>query len=76
MQYGIQKFNAALADFTLDFRFNGNEKQKEVFKILMDLENGITEVGYGGAAGGAKTFSGVAWAWLMRTSYPNTRSFF
>jgi len=32
--------------FQLDFKFNGNEKQKEVFKILMDNSNGITEVGF------------------------------
>jgi hypothetical protein len=46
MQYGIQKFNAALADFTLNFRFNDNKKQKEVFKILMDNSNDVTEVGF------------------------------
>lgn len=51
----------------------GNEKQKQALSILLDPENPVRNLGYGGAAGGAKTFTGVAWQWMMRQRYPGTR---
>jgi hypothetical protein len=40
----------------------------------MDKET--TEVGYGGAAGGGKSWLGVAWIWFMANRYPGTKWFF
>ena len=40
-----------------------HEKQKEALKILTDDEH--AEVLYGGAAGGAKSWTGAAWLLFM-----------
>jgi len=50
-----------------------HEKQNEALCILTD---GITEeFGYGGAAGGAKSWTGCTWLTFMCLAYPGTRYF-
>jgi len=48
-------------------------KQKQTLKILLDNKNGITEVLYGGAAGGGKSYLGCLWIIIMCLKYPETR---
>lgn len=48
-------------------------KQRQAMSVLMDHTNGITELLWGGAAGGGKSFLGVAWLILSCLSYPGTR---
>jgi phage terminase large subunit len=62
-----------------DFRFitevedKTHEKQKEALYILTD---DITEeLGYGGAAGGAKSWTGGSWITFMALCYPDTKWF-
>lgn len=59
----------------LTFNTYGNEKQKLALSILLNHSNGITELGYGGWAGWAKSYTGVAWQWMMRNRYAGTRGF-
>lgn len=62
-----------------DFRFivdvNGklHEKQNEALCILTDGET--EELGYGGAAGGAKSWTGCCWVLFMAAAYPDTKWF-
>lgn len=74
----IKLFYKTLNEFHLDFKFNKNEKQKQALEILLNkkpeyLE--IDEVGLWGWAWGSKTFSGIAWQWIMRVQYAETHSF-
>ena len=46
-------------------------KQAKAWELLTDSKT--TEVFYGGAAGGGKSFLGVLWEITMRTTYPGTR---
>lgn len=50
-----------------------HEKQEEALKILTSGK--YKEFLYGGAAGGAKTWTGVCWIMFMAINYPNTRYF-
>ena len=50
-----------------------HEKQRRALKILTD--NGIDEFMYGGAAGGAKTWTGCCWLAFMGAIYPGTNWF-
>lgn len=50
-----------------------HEKQEKALKILTD--NGIDEFMYGGAAGGAKTWTGCCWLAFMGEIYPGTNWF-
>lgn len=59
----------------LTFQTYGNEKQKLCFTYLLQHPE-ITEVWYGGAAWGWKSYTWVAWQWMMRNKYPWTRWFF
>lgn len=59
----------------LTFQTYWNEKQKQALRVLLDHTNGITEVWYGGAAGWAKSYTWVAWQWMVRNKYPGTRGF-
>lgn len=62
-----------------DFRFitiqNGrkHEKQEQALCILTDKET--EEFGYGGGAGGAKSWTGCAWLAFMCKCFPDTRWF-
>lgn len=59
----------------LSFDTFWNEAQKNAFRYLL-WHPEITEIGYGWAAGGWKSYTGVAWQWIMRNKYPGTRWFF
>lgn len=48
-------------------------KQEEALNILTDSET--TEFNYGGAAGGAKSWTGASWLLFMSLIYPDTRWF-
>ena len=57
----------------LYFDTHGNEKQKECCKAWLD--NAITDIYYGGAKGGAKSFTGVSLIFADALTYPDTRYF-
>lgn len=50
-----------------------HKKQKEAFEIL--TSNKYKEFLYGGAAGGAKSWTGATWLMFMGICYPGTRYF-
>ncbi len=50
-----------------------HEKQGQALSILTD--NDHVEVLYGGAAGGAKSWTGAAWLLFMSLAYPGTKWF-
>lgn len=50
-----------------------HEKQLQALSLLVD--NVTTELAYGGAAGGAKSWTGAAWLTFMCECYPETRWF-
>lgn len=50
-----------------------HQKQEEALQILTDNET--EEFGYGGAAGGAKSWTGCVWEVFMAMAYPGTRWF-
>ena len=52
-------------------KFKANPKQKIAFKALFD--NIHTDIGYGGGAGGGKSYVGVSWVWMMCNKYPGVR---
>ena len=54
----------------LEITFTPSPKQFEALEYLTDKET--TEVGYGGGAGGGKSFLGCFWQMMMRMKYPNT----
>ncbi len=58
---------------TLDFQPQ-SQPQYDVFVLLMDAVT--RSVGFGGGAGGGKSFVGVAWIWMMCTIYAGVRYFF
>ena len=49
------------------------DKQKLAMSALLDHENGITEVMYGGAAGGGKSYLGCAWIIIGCLTWAGTR---
>lgn len=57
----------------LSFDTHGNEKQKDCARAWIDPN--ITDIYYGGAKGGAKSFTGVNLIFGDALTYPNTRYF-
>lgn len=57
-----------------NLEFKASKKQIEALRYLMD--DTTTEIGYGGAAGGGKSFIGVFRVRMMAKKYPWTRRFF
>ena len=49
-----------------------NNKQFEAFELLADMENGVTEVLYGGGARGGKSWLGCLWQITNRIKYPHS----
>lgn len=60
----------------LQFNTWWNEKQKQMFRVLLDNTNWITDVWYGWWAGWWKSYWWVAWQWMQRNKYPWTRGVF
>jgi len=60
----------------LQFNTYWNDKQKKALSILLDHNNWITDLWYWGGAGWAKSYTWVAWQWMVRNKYPWTRGFF
>lgn len=60
----------------LQFNTYWNEKQKQMFRVLLDNTNWITDVWYGWWAWWWKSYWWVAWQWMLRNKYPGTRGFF
>jgi phage terminase large subunit len=50
-----------------------HEKQKKALRILLNFFNGVSELLYGGAAGGGKSWLGCSWILIMCLTYPGTR---
>ena len=50
-----------------------HQKQRQAFEVL--TSNKYEEFLYGGAAGGAKSWTGCAWIMFMAISFPNTKYF-
>ena len=59
----------------MELKFKGNKKQEECFELLVNGPEGLSSIGYGGGAGGGKTFLGIFWTWVMCTMYPGVRYF-
>lgn len=56
----------------MDIRVKLNARQIEAYKTLTDYSNGISEVLYGGAARGGKTWLGCFWQITNRLRYPKS----
>lgn len=59
--------------FIVDADGKLHEKQNEALCLLTDTET--EELGYGGAAGGAKSWTGCVWLVMMALAYPDTKWF-
>ena len=70
---GLQLFEDKIFDFITDSENGRHEKQ---YQCLQALTDAITkEIGYGGAAGGAKSWTGAEWLMWMSLAFPATRWF-
>lgn len=66
-------FRRGVFDFITRSERGHHAKQEEALRILTD--NTHTEFLYGGAAGGAKSWTGCSWLAFMSMSYPGTKWF-
>ena len=55
----------------IDIKWEPSEKQFKAFSVLSDKKN--TEILYGGAAGGGKTYLGCVWLIISCIQYPGSR---
>jgi hypothetical protein len=69
----IEAFKRGIFDFITVKDGVKHDKQDEALKILTDSET--EEFLYGGAAGGAKSWTGCAWLIFMCLAYPETKWF-
>lgn len=69
----VELFKRGLFDFITCKDGKRHEKQGQALKILTD--NDHVEVMYGGAAGGAKSWTGVAWLLFMCLVFAGTKWF-
>lgn len=58
---------------TININPSLTKKQKAALKLLFDYKNGVTEILYGGAAGGGKSHLGCLWLILCSLKYPESR---
>lgn len=73
LQIRIELFKRQQFDFICLQNGVRHAKQEQALQILTD--NTTREFAYGGAAGGAKSWTGAAWIALMAIAYPGTRWF-
>ncbi|GAB3324459.1 hypothetical protein GCM10027299_21730 [Larkinella ripae] len=67
-------FKAGRFDFVVHNAVNGkNLKQEQALQVLCD--NSTTELMYGGAAGGAKSWTGCVWLMFMCLMHPEVKGF-
>ena len=69
----IEMFKRGMYGFITEHDGKKHEKQEEAFAILNDDTH--VEFLYGGAAGGAKSWTGCAWLAFKCQAYPNTKWF-
>ncbi|WP_440881145.1 phage terminase large subunit [Tenacibaculum sp. C7A-26P2] len=69
----IQLFKDRVFDFITVFNGKMHKKQNEALLVLTDKET--EELVYGGAAGGAKSWTGCVWLMFMCLTYPGTKWF-
>jgi hypothetical protein len=69
----IEAFKRGLFDFIVITKKGIHEKQRQALEILRD--NVTEEFLYGGAAGGAKSWTGCVWLLFMCMLFPGTRWF-
>ena len=69
----VSLFKKGLFDFITVFNGKKHKKQEEALKMLVD--NVTEEFLYGGAAGGAKSWTGCVWLMFMCLIFPNTKYF-
>lgn len=69
----VEKFRRGNFDFITVRDGQVHEKQEQALKILTDSET--REFLYGGAAGGAKSWTGAAWLLFMSLLYPGSKWF-
>lgn len=69
----IELFKRGIYDFITIKDNKRHEKQEAALRILSDNEH--VEFLYGGAAGGAKSWTGCSWLVFMCLSYPGTKWF-
>lgn len=69
----VELFKRGCFDFITCRDGKRHEKQGQALQILTDNEH--VEVLYGGAAGGAKSWTGAAWLLFMCLAYPGTKWF-
>jgi PBSX family phage terminase large subunit len=58
---------------TINIKPTLTDKQKQAMRLLFDYDNGVSEVVYGGAAGGGKSYIGCLFIILGCLKYPGTR---
>ena len=68
-----EMFRRGMFDFITTSERGKHVRQEEALRILTD--NKHTEFLYGGAAGGAKSWTGCSWLVFMCLSYPGTKWF-
>lgn len=73
LQVKIELFKRGCFDFITTADGKQHEKQNEALRILTDDEH--AEFLYGGAAGGAKSWTGAAWLLFMSLCFPETKWF-
>jgi hypothetical protein len=69
----VEKFRRGNFDFITTHNGEKHIKQEQALKILTDSET--REFLYGGAAGGAKSWTGAAWLLFMALLYPGSKWF-
>ncbi len=73
IQVAVEMFKRRIFEFITVVKGKKHEKQHEALAILTDDQT--EELVYGGAAGGAKSWTGVTWLMFMCLTYPKTRWF-
>lgn len=69
----VELFKRGEFGFITDREGKRHEKQGQALTILTDTDH--VEVLYGGAAGGAKSWTGAVWLLFMCLAYPGTKWF-